>query len=109
MVETKTVAGYNMLSAPVKVTLNINATTEWNYKEKYEEGNLIRYDVNVKKTTFDGENGTTAFVVKVINRKGFNLPTTGGFGTLLFSGIGALLVVGGIGVLMGTKKKKDNA
>ena len=109
LVETKTVAGYNLLSAPVKVTLNINATTEWNYEEKYEEGNLIRYDVNVKKTTFDGENGTTAFVVKVINRKGFNLPTTGGFGTLLFSGIGALLVVGGVGVLMGTKKKKDNA
>ena len=23
----------------------------------------------------------------VVNRKGFNLPTTGGFGTLLFSGI----------------------
>ena len=42
----------------------------------------------------------------VINRKGFTLPVTGGFGTLLFSGIGALLVVGGIGVLMSTKKKK---
>lgn len=109
LVETKTVAGYNMLSAPVKVPLNINATTEWNYKEKYVEGNLIKYDVNVKATTFDGENGTTAFVVNVINRKGFDLPVTGGFGTLLFSGIGALLVVGGVGVLMGTKKKKDNA
>ncbi len=44
----------------------------------------------------------------VINRKGFNLPTTGGFGTLLFSAIGALLVVGGVGVLMSTKKKKGN-
>ena len=44
--------------------------------------------------------------ITVVNRKGFDLPTTGGFGTLLFSGIGALLVVGGVGVLMSTKKKK---
>ena len=41
----------------------------------------------------------------IINRKGFNLPTTGGFGTLLFSGIGVLLVVAGVGVLLSLKKK----
>ena len=41
----------------------------------------------------------------IINRKGFKLPTTGGFGTLLFSGIGVLLVVAGVGVLLSLKKK----
>ena len=45
--------------------------------------------------------------LKVIikNNKGFDLPTTGGFGTLLFSGIGVLLVVAGVGVLLSLKKK----
>ena len=43
--------------------------------------------------------------ILIINRKGFNLPTTGGFGTLLFSGIGVLLVVAGVGVLLSLKKK----
>ena len=49
-----------------------------------------------------------SITANIINRKGFDLPTTGGFGTLLFSAIGALLVVGGVGVLMSTKKKKGN-
>ena len=43
--------------------------------------------------------------ITVINRKGFDLPVTGGFGTLLFSGIGVLLVVAGVGVLLSLKKK----
>ena len=72
----------------------------------------IRDRIYVKRTgnttTFGNEDSTTnGFItITVINRKGFNLPTTGGFGTLLFSAIGALLVVGGVGVLMSTKKKK---
>ena len=60
-------------------------------------------------TAFDVDKKANNASVTIYNKKGFNLPVTGGFGTLLFSGIGALLVVGGIGVLMGTKKKKDNA
>ena len=52
--------------------------------------------------------GTSSYnyaAITIINRKGFNLPTTGGFGTLLFSGIGVLLVVAGVGVLLSLKKK----
>ena len=45
----------------------------------------------------------------IINRKGFNLPTTGGFGTLLFSGIGVLLVLAGVSVLFSLKKKNNRA
>lgn len=44
-------------------------------------------------------------VTEIINRKGFKLPTTGGFGTLLFSGIGVLLVVAGVGVLLSLKRR----
>ena len=48
---------------------------------------------------------TATITVTVINRRGFDLPTTGGFGTLLFSGIGVLLVVAGVGVLLSLKRK----
>lgn len=66
--------------------------------------------IGTQKGTDVGATGTKAkgTEITVINRKGFELPVTGGFGTLLFSAIGALLVVGGVGVLMSTKKKKGN-
>ena len=108
LVETKTAAGYNLLKAPVKVTLSIQAKTEWNDTYIYDEnGNMLKHTVDKKNTTFSGgdEGGKTEYTVTVVNRKGFDLPTTGGFGTLLFSGIGVLLVVAGVGVLLSLKKK----
>ena len=108
LVETKTASGYNLLKAPVKVTLSIQAETTWDSTSIYDEkGNLLKHTVNEKNTTFSGgdEGGKTEYTVTVVNRKGFNLPTTGGFGTLLFSGIGVLLVVAGVGVLLSLKKK----
>ena len=119
LVETKTKQGYNLLTAPVEVKLSIAYKTTWDETLKYKDGVLVKRDVTEKKETFTNngtqtgvtdEDGKTygRYVTEIINRKGFNLPTTGGFGTLLFSGIGALLVVGGVGVLMSTKKKKGN-
>ena len=111
LVETETQTGYNLLSGPVKVELNITYMAVWTEKNTYDsEGHLIHHDVSSLEEKFaggDGE-GLGYKTQTIINRKGFNLPTTGGFGTLLFSGIGALLVVGGVGVLMSTKKKKGN-
>lgn len=111
LVETKTASGYNLLKAPVKVTLSIQETTTWTDTYIYDEsGNMLKHTVDKKTTTFkDGDEVSDGVhTITVVNRKGFDLPTTGGFGTLLFSGIGALLVVGGVGVLMSTKKKKGN-
>lgn len=108
LVETKTAAGYNLLKAPFKVTLSIQAKTRWDETSVYDEnGNLLKHTVDKKTTTFTGgdEGGKTEYTITIINRKGFNLPTTGGFGTLLFSGIGVLLVVAGVGVLLSLKKK----
>lgn len=108
LVETKTVDGYNLLSAPVKVELSVSAKTEWTEKNKYDDqGNLVKHDVTKKETTFKNSQGTKLgyTLTTIINRKGFNLPITGGFGTLLFSGIGVLLVVAGVGVLLSLKKK----
>lgn len=108
LVETKTASGYNLLKAPFKVTLSIQAKTTWNEEYIYDEnGNMLKHTVDEKTTTFSGgdEGGKTEYTITIINRKGFNLPTTGGFGTLLFSGIGVLLVVAGVGVLLSLKKK----
>ena len=109
LVETATLPGYNMLSKAVKVELKIAYTTSWTDEKTYDtEGNLIHHSTtNFTETFTNGDADDPTFMTTtVINRKGFTLPTTGGFGTLLFSGIGALLVVGGVGVLMSTKKKK---
>ena len=108
LVETKTVDGYNLLSAPVKVELSVSAKTEWTEENKYDDqGNLVKHDVTKKETTFKNSQGTKLgyTLTTIINRKGFNLPITGGFGTLLFSGIGVLLVVAGVGVRLSLKKK----
>lgn len=115
LVETKTVDGYNLLTKPVKVKLDVTATTTWQKTNVYDaSGNLVKHGT-VTKTTFThtSNNGdatkTELAVAKVINRKGFTLPVTGGFGTLLFSGIGVLLVLAGVGVLFSLKKKTNRA
>lgn len=125
LVETQAPADYNLLAKPVEVKLNVIYKYTWSELEQYTNGNLVKHETSKRAETFnsttegagaktvgsDNSDDTTTGLkqVQVINRQGFTLPRTGGFGTLLFSGIGALLVVGGVGVLMGTKKKKDNA
>lgn len=115
LVETKTVDGYSLLTKPVEVKLDVTATTTWQKTNVYDaSGNLVKHGT-VTKTTFThtSNNGDTTktelAVAKVINRKGFTLPVTGGFGTLLFSGIGVLLVLAGVGVLFSLKKKSNRA
>ena len=118
LVETKAKDGYNLLKAPVDVSLNIAYKTTWTETNHYENGVWVKRDVTVKNEKFDSKeeetNGGTqngskdgdgVISTTIINRKGFDLPTTGGFGTLLFSGIGVLLVVAGVGVLLSLKKK----
>ena len=109
LVETKTNAGYNLLSKPVKVELTISHETSWT-KDSWGEAGKVFNKHSKNTTTFAGAgwSNNKFDTTTVINRKGFTLPVTGGFGTLLFSAIGALLVVGGVGVLMSTKKKKGN-
>lgn len=98
--ETKTYS-YNLLKEPVKVVVNV----------QYEVDTTTTTDANgnvttiVSKKYLGGENNSGEYKVIIKNNKGFNLPTTGGFGTLLFSGIGVLLVVAGVGVLLSLKKK----
>lgn len=107
LVETKTKENYNLLKGPIYVTLNVQYTKTWTSVTETvdENGNITK---NKSTQTFHNDNGETLTGTReqvIINRKGFKLPTTGGFGTLLFSGIGVLLVVAGVGVLLSLKKK----
>lgn len=132
LVETQTVDGYNLLGKPKKVELSIAYKTSWKERNTYDTtGKLIKHSREDKKETFDKDtradnNGVTVNggtqsgytvggdriggqVTTIINKKGFQLPVTGGFGTLLFSGIGVLLVLAGVAVLFSMKKKNDRA
>lgn len=110
-IETKTLDKYNLLTSPVDAKLSLSYTTTWKDTSKYDEnGNLT----NHKSETVKYENGNGVVtnpnaVIQVVNRSGFTLPVTGGFGTLLFSGIGVLLVLAGVAVLFSMKKKNDRA
>lgn len=103
-IETKTLDKYNLLTSPVDAKLSLSYTTTWKDTSKYDEnGNLT----NHKSDTVTYENGDPKAVIQIVNRSGFQLPVTGGFGTLLFSGIGVLLVLAGVAVLFSMKKKND--
>lgn len=134
LVETKTKDGYNLLGAPVEAKLDIVYKTTWAEKNEFKDGVLVKHSHDANTETFkklnDGSqtnNGTQEgterpaeairggnvtygiLSTEIINKKGFQLPVTGGFGTLLFSGIGVLLVLAGVAVLFSMKKKNDRA
>lgn len=108
-VETKTLDGYNLLSKPVDAKLTLDYTTMWDTSSTYVNGVLVKHKYNTTSYKSNGEVATPGAEITIINRSGFQLPVTGGFGTLLFSGIGVLLVLAGVAVLFSMKKKNDRA
>lgn len=131
LVETQTKEGYNLLGAPVEAKLDIVYKTTWKEENEFKDGVLVKHKhtsstEDFKKATDGAQtNGGTqegkevtegrdqgvygSLSTEIINKKGFQLPVTGGFGTLLFSGIGVLLVLAGVAVLFSMKKKNDRA
>ena len=108
LVETKTYKGYNLLTEPVDANLTLDCTITWKKDTSFDSstGELKKHEY--QSTVVKNKDDNTLYKyaeILIINRKGFDLPVTGGFGTLLFSGIGVLLVVAGVGVLLSLKKK----
>lgn len=106
-VETKALEGYNLLKEPVEADLELQYTAAWTVKNDYEDGKLVKHQYDVSKTSYQTDKVSKP--ITIVNRKGFTLPVTGGFGTLLFSGIGVLLVLAGVCVLFSMKKKNNRA
>lgn len=110
LVETKTVEGYNLLKAPVEVTLNIvyKTTTKKEYVTD-ENGvkTLVKNEIEKTETTFteNEANSTGTHTETIINKKGFELPITGGMGTVLFSIAGFALMAGAAFVLLRGRRK----
>lgn len=103
-VEGKTYS-YNLLKEPVKVVVNVQYEVDTKTTIKTDANGNVTTNEIVSTKYVGGEDDSGNYKVIIKNNKGFNLPTTGGFGTLLFSGIGVLLVVAGVGVLLSLKKK----
>jgi len=90
--ETKAPVGYNKLTAPITVVISSTLPPT---------GGTASYTV-----TADGAT-TTDYTVRVENKAGTVLPSTGGMGTTLFYVIGGGLMVAAI-VLLVTKKRMEN-
>ncbi|MBD8989624.1 MAG: isopeptide-forming domain-containing fimbrial protein [Clostridiales bacterium] len=91
--ETKSPAGYNLLSEPVSFRIAAEYNTD---------GSALSAD-KPTVTIGNGEPSTT-LSTDVVNQSGAELPSTGGMGTTLFYVLGGVLVVGA-GVLLITKKR----
>ena len=95
--ETKSPAGYNLLSEPVSFRIAAEYNTD---------GSALSAD-KPTVTIGNGEPSRT-LSTNVVNQSGAELPSTGGMGTTLFYVLGAVLVVGA-GVLLITKKRMNDA
>ena len=95
------------MKEPVKADLNVTYNAGWTEEKEFKDGVWTKHEYKVNETTYPSDKVSTP--ITIVNRKGFTLPVTGGFGTLLFSGIGVLLVLAGVCVLFSMKKKNNRA
>ena len=95
--ETEAPAGYNKLTAPVKVEITKNST---NIHE------LDSVTADNKSGTVDTNNKAIGMIT-IANNKGSTLPSTGGMGTKLFYTIGGILMAGAAIVLVVRKRRSD--
>lgn len=87
LVETEAPAGYNKLTASIKVTITKTGDTEWS---------ISKDDTKEDDKIIDVENST-----------GSILPSTGGMGTIAFTVVAALLVLG-VAVSFIHDRKREN-
>lgn len=105
--EVKTITGYNLLSSPFPIEVDISHGTTWTDNSTWNDKTLTKKVFSAP----DLKKGETAKPDgldegSVINKKGFVLPQTGSMGYLLFCTVGIVLVAGGTVMLFGTRKKK---
>lgn len=106
-VKTKDGKKYNLLKEPVKVEIKVDYVTETETTiDKDTNGNVIAATTVKNKTFTGGDTGSAGtFTVTVKNYTGFDLPITGGMGTVLFSIAGFALMAGAAFVLLKGRRK----
>ena len=85
--ETKAPDGYNKLAGPVKVVISHAVT---------DEGAHMTHTLKQDTTVVEE--------VKIENKSGTELPSTGGIGTTIFYVLGSILVIGAVVLLITTKR-----
>lgn len=108
LVETKTNKDYNLLKAPVEVKLNIVYTTTTEEEHVRDEAGvktLVKHEIKTTTFTENSVDSEGIHTETIINKKGFELPTTGGMGTVLFSIAGFALMAGAAFVLLKGRRK----
>lgn len=108
LVETKTAKDYNLLKAPVEVTLNIVYTTTTKAEYVIDDKGvktLVKHEIKTTEFKEGTATSTGTHTETIINKKGFDLPTTGGMGTVLFSIAGFALMAGAAFVLLKGRRK----
>ena len=94
MKETKAPGGYNLLASPVEVEI-VDAD---------DDGEL---DGKVKNAAEGATGEAVALVTLMVeNDNGFQLPTTGGIGTILFTAVGVVLMGAAVVLVIVALKKK---
>lgn len=110
LAETQAPEGYNMLTDKVTVVMGSYSdnTEEEGVITDYKQGHIYTSaDKTVQfKPTLHGTL-TLADTVKVENRQGKELPSTGGIGTVLMYMVGVTLVVSAIILIIINRKRKD--
>ena len=84
LVETNTVAGYNLLTDPVEIYVAADGVT---YYQKDRQSSITE---NPKGVVVDG---VVTFTITVTNSPGVELPMTGGSGTLPYTLCGLVLIM----------------
>lgn len=108
LVETKTEAGYNLLKEPVKLERSVYTKTTWTESSGFVNGVLVKKEYSSHTYQVDDATASTAVVSQnIVNKKGFDLPQTGGIGTLMFIIIGGVLIAGGICLITVPNKKRS--
>lgn len=112
LVETKTVKTkdgkqYNLLKEPVKVEIKVDYVTKTETTITKDGNGNVTDTTTVSTKTFTGgdKDSDGTFTVTVKNYTGFDLPITGGMGTVLFSIAGFALMAGAAFVLLKGRRK----
>ena len=100
IVETKAPDGYNLPKNAVTTIVISDNDPDGVLDDSSAKGN------NVLEESVEAEKNVLSFKIWNTNDSGFELPTTGGMGTVLFTVVGLALMGGAIVLIVLTSKKK---
>ena len=106
LTETKTPSGYNTIDA-IKFTVTADHKIKWTNEQRTDILESLTGEAATGNITFTTTDDKSALSTTVVNKKGTELPSTGGMGTTIFYVLGTILVLGAGVVLIARKSMKS--